>query len=261
MLYFWRMKQQKYRLIILLFLCTSTLFAQRKLAIINDPDGFTNVRSGQGKDFPIIGTIEKDEFFDCDMTTKDEWVKVLTFGCSKTQIEGYIHRSKVQLVENFNDKKQKELITQILNKQKRLIENFITARENKDSVVYEPTYKEHAYHSYCQYSSILEILPKYFCATNDVEIIKLFFATMLADNGSANEIPSFAIGECFVCKTNMIIEQLKKIENIEQKEYILDHIEWGLLNIFGIDENGKSENKEYHKLKMLLDNERKSIRR
>jgi len=240
---------------------SANIFAQNKLAIINDPDGFTNVRSGQGKEFSIIDTIQKGELFYCNMTTKNEWVEILTFGCSKKQIEGYIHRSRIQLVENLSHKKQKELIIEIFNKQKILVDNFIIACESKNRVAYETTYREHSYHSYCQYSSILEILPKYFCATNDIEIIKLFFATMWADNGSANEQPSFAIGKCFICKTNIIIEQLKKIKNVEQKEFILDHIEWGLLNHFDVDEDGKSDNKEYNRLKKLLDNERKSIKR
>ena len=253
---------KKFLLINILFLlCTLTLFAQNKLSVIKDADGFTNVRSGQGKEFSIIGTIEKDEFFYCNMMTKNEWVEIFTLGCSKEQIKGYIHRSRVQLVENLNYKKQKELIIKIFDKQIILNENFIPVWKNrdKDMAAYQTAYIEHLNHSYCEYSSILGILPKYFCSTNDIEIIKFFFATMWADNGSANEQPSFAIGDCFVCRTNIIIEQLKKIKNVEQKEFILDHIEWGLLNHFNIDENEKSDNKEYNRLKKLLDNERQKI--
>jgi hypothetical protein len=84
---------------------------------------------------------------------------------------------------------------------------------------------------------------------------------MWADKGSANEMPSYVIGNCFVCKTNIVIEQLMRIQNTEQKELILDLIQWGLMNHFSIDENEKSDDKEYNKLKIQLDNTRKNASR
>ena len=38
---------------------------------------------------------------------------------------------------------------------------------------------------------------------------------------------------------------------------IIDHIEWGLLSNFNVSENGKSDNKEFIKLKTQLDNVKK----
>ena len=252
-------KQRKYILTILSFLCTLTIFAEEKLAIINDPDGFTNVRSGQGKEFPITDTIYKDEFFYCEWTEEGEWIKILAMKWRDSQqIEGYVHRSRIQLIENLNHKKQKELIVQILNRHNFLAENF---RATKYVVTY--TYRttmlqELELYNDTKYSPILEFLPKYFCSTNDTEVLQLFFSTMWADKGSANETPSFTIGECFVCKTDIVVEQLKKIKNAEQKELILDHIECGLLNYFYVHEEGISDNKQYNKLKIRLENERKN---
>ena len=256
------MKPRRYILTILSFLCTLTIFAENKLAISNDTGGFTNVRSGQGKEFSVIDTIKKDEFFYCDLTTSDEWIKIIAMKWKNSkQVEGYIHRSRIQLVENLDYKKQKELICQILNRQKILADNFQIAWKNKDSIAYRTTRNEVERYSDIKYSPILDILPTCFCSTNDTEILQLFFLTMCADKGSANEMPSFAIGDCFVCKTDIVIEQLRKIKNTEQKELILNHIEWGLINHFGIDENKKSENKEYDKLKVRLDTERKNASR
>ena len=256
------MKQKRYILTILSFLCTLTIFAERKLAIINDPDGFTNVRSGQGNRFPVIATIDKDEFFYCDLTTRDEWIKIIAMKWQNSkQVEGYIHRSRIRLVENLDHKKQKELITQILNRQKILADNFQTAWKTKDSIAYRTTVRELELYSDIKYSPILDILPKYFCSTNDTEILQLFFSTMWADKGSANEMPSFAIGHCFVCKTDIVIEQLKKIEDTWQKELILDSIKWGILGYFGVNEDEKSDNEEFNKLKTRLDNEGKNASR
>ena len=139
--------------------------------------------------------------------------------------------------------------------------NFQIAWKNKDSIAYRTTRNELELYSDIKYSPILDILPKYFCSTNDTEILQLFFLTMWADKGSANEIPSLAIGYCFVCKTDVVIEQLTKIKDTEHKELILNHIEWGLINLFSIDENKKSENREYDNLKVRLDNERKNASR
>ena len=255
-------KPKRYILTILSFLSTLTIFAENKLAIINDADGFTNVRSGQGKEFSVIDTIKKDEFFYCDLTVRDEWIKIVAMKWKDAkQVEGYVHRSRIQLVENLDNKKQKELIVQILNRQKILADNFQIAWKNKDSIAYRTTRNELELYSDIKYSPILDILPKYFCSTNDTEILQLFFLTMWANKGSANEMPSFAIGYCFVCKTDIVIEQLTKIKDTEHKELILDHIDWGLINHFSIDENEKSKNREYDNLKVRLDNERKNASR
>jgi len=244
--------------IILSFLHTLTIFAENKLAIINDPDGFTNIRSGQGKEFPVIDTINKDVFFYCDPTEKGEWIKIIAMKWkNEMQIEGYIHRSRIQFVENLDYERQKELIVQILNRQKILADNFQNGRKSRDQTAIE----ELELYNDVKYSPILDILPKYFCSTSDIEILQLFFSTMCADRGSADETPSFAIGKCFVCKTDVVIEQLKKIKNVEQKELILDAIEWGLLNYFNIDEDEKSDNKEFNKLKIRLEEERKNASR
>ena len=255
-------KLKHYILTILSFFCTLTIFAESKLAIINDPDGFTNVRSGQGKEFSVIDTINKDEFFYCDPKIQDEWIKITAMKWKDSeQVEGYIHRSRIQFVENLDYKKQKELIVQILNKQRVLADSFRNAWKNKDSITYKTTREELELYSEIKYSPILDVLPKYFCSTNDTDILQLFFSTMWANNGSANEMPSFAIGKCFVWKTDIVIAQVKKIQNVEQKKFIFDKIEWGLLNYFNVDfdvDENKSNNKEFSKLKIRLENERKN---
>jgi hypothetical protein len=246
---------RNYILTILTFFCSLTLFAENKLAIINDPDGFTYVRNGQGKDFKIIDTLFTDDFFYFQFIDNSEWAKVTAW--KGRQIEGFVHKSRVQEVEKLDNKKQKELIIKTLERQRILADNFQNAWKSKDSLAYRTTRRELEYYSDTKYDPILNILPKYFCSTSDVEVLQLFFATIWADKGSANEMPSFSIGDCFICNPDMVIEQLTKIKNIEQKKSIFDHIEWGLLNHFDVDENGKSDNKEFNKLKTRLDNERK----
>ena len=240
---------------ILTFFCSLTLSAENNLGIINDPDGFTNVRSGPGKDFKIVDTLYTDDFFYFDFGVNSEWAKVTAW--KGRQIEGFIHKTRIQEVEKLDNKKKKELIIKILDRQRILADNFRSAWKSKDSLAYRTTVRALELYSNTKYDPTLNILSKYFCLTNDTEVIQLFFATMWADRGSANEMPSSSIGDCFICKPDSVIEQLKKIKNIEQKQAIIDQIEWGLLNHFEVDENGKSDNKEFNVLKGRLDNERK----
>ena len=256
------------QLAILLFLfCFVSLFAQGKLAIINDSDGYVNIRKGKGTNYEVITTINKDEFFYCDTTTiKDEWIKILTMRWQMApkwedikRIEGYVHRSRIQIIENLSYKKQKELIVEILNKQKQLAENIHTAWEAKDSLALVKIGEERSFHNDYKYDLILEFLPTYFCSTQDTAIIQLFYETMWEDSGSANEMPSFTIGKCYVCYPDLVISQINYLEDKEEKEFIFNKIELGLLNYFGIEEDEKSDNEEYNNLKTKLNNERKKL--
>jgi len=248
-----------YILTILTFFCSLTLLAENKLGIINDPDGFVNVRSGPGKDFKVVDTLFTDDFFYFNFPDNSDWAKVTAW--KGRQVEGFIHKSRIQTVLNLDLQKQKTLISKVLDRHRILADNFQNAWKAKDSLAYRTTVRESEFYSDTKYDPILDILPNYFCSTNDIEVLQLFFATMWADKGSANEMPSFSIGDCFICNPDLVIEQLAKIKNSEQKKSIFDHIEWGLINHFGVAEDTKSDNKEFNKLKALLDNERKKASR
>ncbi len=232
------------------FFCVLTLWAEDRLAIINDPDGYTYVRSGQGKDFKVVDTLFTDDFFYFQFSTSD-WLKVKAW--KGRQIEGFVHKSRIKEVGKLDSKKQKDLITKTLDKQRILANNFQTAWKSKDSLAYRKTVRELEFHNDTKYDPVLTVLPAYFCSTKDVKVLQLFFFTMLADKGSANEIPSFTIGDCFICHTDLVCDQLTQIENKDQRRSILGHIEWGLINHFDVDENGKSGDAEYNRLKARLD--------
>ncbi|PCJ64897.1 MAG: hypothetical protein COA58_11530 [Bacteroidetes bacterium] len=220
--------------------------AQNGPAIIKDLEGFTNVRSGPGTDFEVIDTLFKEDFFYFTFDEKTAWAHVTAW--KGRQIEGFIHKSRIQELKSLDNKALKNIITTVLDRQRTLADNFRTAWKLKDSLAYRITIKELEHYNDTKYNPILEIIPHYFCSTDDTEIIDQFFATMWADKGSASEMPSFYIGDCFICKPDLIIEQLDKIRDKEQKNIILDHIEWGLMNHFEVDEDGNSNNKEYNKL-------------
>ncbi len=247
----------KTRLIVFIILCTTTSFAENKLARINDPDGYTNVRSGQGIDFPVITTLGKDDLFYCEKTDS-EWLKIIALKwIDSKQIEGFVHRSKVQFIDYLDNKAKQELLKITLLKQTKLATDFYNALKSKDSAAYKRTVKELEEHGELKYSSIIEILPGYYCETKDSAILELFISTIIADAGSANEMPSLVIGECYICKPNLVLTQVNNLKSAEQRKLIYDDIEWGLINYYGANENEKSENKDFNRLKKLLETERK----
>lgn len=71
--------RKNYILLILGFFCKMALIAQNKLAVINDLNGFTNVRSGPNKDFSIVDTLHKDDFFYFNFEDNSEWAEVTAY--------------------------------------------------------------------------------------------------------------------------------------------------------------------------------------
>ncbi len=239
------------------FFSILTTNAENKLAQIKDPDGFLNVRSGKNANSAIVGKIEKGDFFYCEKT-KADWLKVVAFEWHDgQQVEGFVHRSRVQFIEALNISTQKKLLTTILLKQKALATTFQETCHSKGKIGYKSAVNELEKHTEVKYAPALEILPKYFSKTQDVELLQVFFSTMWADRGSADETSSFTIGECYILNPSTVLSQVRLLKNKDQRKLIYDHIEWGLQNHFQVDQEEKSSNKEYNVLKMRLDSARK----
>jgi len=66
-----------------------------RYAVINDPDGFTNVREGIGTESKIIDKIYEGEKFEVFPSAQNSWWLVVT----KSNKKGYIHKSRVKLVD------------------------------------------------------------------------------------------------------------------------------------------------------------------
>lgn len=83
-------------LLCLLFGASLPLYSQTELAIIDDPDGYTNVRAMESSESEIVGVLYDDQAFylsDFDDLEK-EWLTVSYSG--QENIHGFIHRSRVQ---------------------------------------------------------------------------------------------------------------------------------------------------------------------
>ena len=75
----------------------TTLAPGELLAVIDDPDGYTNVRAGQGTNYDVVTTVLEDEAFYVSPQGGDQdwWPVRTTSGHS-----GFMHRSRIDLVED-----------------------------------------------------------------------------------------------------------------------------------------------------------------
>jgi hypothetical protein len=98
-------------LILLIALLLTTVIATAQVAIIQDKDGYTNVREKPNGQSPIIHKLYNNEAFWYDYEegqNTDEWIPVYipknAFSFSSTQpdyIEGFIHKSRLQPLDKL----------------------------------------------------------------------------------------------------------------------------------------------------------------
>lgn len=77
-------------------------------AVINDPDGFVNVRSGKGADTPIVEKITKNEVFKYSPNFYSPWWRVIAKK-GKKSVEGYVHKSRILPYGNLSAKQRKSI--------------------------------------------------------------------------------------------------------------------------------------------------------
>jgi hypothetical protein len=72
-----------------------------KKAVINDPDGFTNVREGKSVNYSVIARLYENEVFYAHPSNASNWYPVIT----KKGIKGYVHNSRISFLNNNSNQK------------------------------------------------------------------------------------------------------------------------------------------------------------
>ena len=239
-----------------LFFSTTILAQEREVARINDKDGYTNVRGGKGKEFPVIATLDTNDLFECERSN-NEWIKimVLTKFTDVSNVEGYVYRSRIEFLTD-NDKK-KQLLEKTLTTYQKLVKCWHQLSDSKEYVKAQTAIAEAGSYSDNIYSSVLEILPIYIKQTKDTKTLQLFLETMWINSGSANEIPAFTIGECYVDQPDFIIQQIQLLEDKEQRSMIYDDIEHGI--DFYFDYHNEKMPTQRKQLEEKLNNAKKDL--
>jgi hypothetical protein len=68
--------------------------ANKYIAVIDDPDGYTNVRSGMSTNANIIERLYEGENFEVYPTSDNSWWLVYT----KSKVRGYVHKSRIRII-------------------------------------------------------------------------------------------------------------------------------------------------------------------
>src|SRR5258705_1459374 len=187
-------------------LCTLTSRAEMTLARISDKDGYVNIRNGQGNNFDVVGTIKTDEFFYAAVSDSDWWEILSLQWKYSTQVKGYVHKSRIQIIEWLSLKEQKKIIDgvfyyymQFRTGANKHYDTVKLKQEMNDDTLRSALSEEGFYINDTKYDPILSILPKYICQSKDTSTLQLFFSLLWEDRGSANESPSYSLGDSYIC--------------------------------------------------------------
>lgn len=86
------------------------------------------------------------------------------------------------------------------------------------------------------YKPILEIFSNYICKTGDTLVIKQLVETVSVDGIMESETRDLAMGEAFICKSDLFINALNSMDSKDDRFYVSFHIGFGLLQYYQIKE-------------------------
>jgi hypothetical protein len=253
------------KIVYILMLFNLSVSAQNKLAIIVDKDGFSNLRESPDIESSIIDTIRQNEFVYCDSLIND-WYKIWN---SRRQITGYVHKSRVKVIENLTAIEQQKIILKTLNEYNKFInERNVWYKDNYD--IKTNTYKDSSgiiknhYYSDAgfditdmKYDPILQYIEIYYCKTHDIVVLNRLFSILYEDQGSANEQPAWSLGKCFICSPSQIVNELDKMD-YKKASVIKGHFYFGLAMHFKVNpEDSIPTNKDYLKYARMLETKNK----
>lgn len=218
-------------------------FGQSELAMINDPDGFVNVRADKSTDSEILFQMKENSFFLCEPTT-DDWWKIDNF-YTKT---GFVHKSKIQLIKDLTEKQQRDLIINSidkLNNYKLKYDSLRLILSNDERV---NLLREFEGFEETVYTPLLPFLSGLFCKNEDVDLLDKHLNIMIVNQMSANEMPAWSLGDCYLCHPDLVIMRIN-IYSGKNKDYLWNMLIYGFENVTWQKE---SEIENYNELKNRL---------
>jgi hypothetical protein len=97
-----------------------------------------------------------------------------------------------------------------------------------------------------KFGPTLELFVWYMCKNYDQNLIHKFCEILNLESGSADELPSWALGYIFLCAPDLTINSVKKINS----QIVYGHLEFGFSNVTYQKEN---EIQNYSELKMKIE--------
>ena len=95
-----------------------------KKAVINDPDGYTNVREGKSKNYNIVDRIYENEVFYASPSSSSNWYAVILQNGTK----GYVHNSRISFINNSSS-------SNLTSEEMSFIVNLLGASSNSGKLI------------------------------------------------------------------------------------------------------------------------------
>ncbi|MGF7141562.1 SH3 domain-containing protein [Roseimarinus sediminis] len=218
-------------------------FGQSELAMINDPDGFVNVRADKSTESKVLFKIKENDLFLCEPTAENWW-KIDNF-YSKT---GFVHKSRIRLINDLTENKQRDLIINSINGLKDYRLKYDSLRLILPNDERMQLLREFENYEETIYNPLLPFLSGLFCKNKDIDLLDKYLKIMIINQMSANESPAWTLGDCYLCQPDLVI---KRIDNYSGKdrEYLWSMLTFGFENVTWQKE---SEIKNYDELKNRL---------
>lgn len=235
----------KSRLLILMsVLLSQCACAQNKHALINDVDGFTYIRSGPGINFSVEDTLFERQFFTVQMADSADWCLLLF---RQNMDSGYIHRSKIQAIEDLDANELWSVLNRIFIDHKIYGDDFqaICGQADGSEKLSEECIKRRNllidYTESFFYPS-LPVFTDFFCSNPDAILLENLYNALWSHSGSASEYPSEILTKCLQCQAVMVLDEIRNLEDTDQKYFLSEQLEFGLLNLGHSDSNSNEKN-------------------
>jgi len=214
------------------------LFAELEIGIIEDKDGYTFIREGKTTNSKILDTIWEGEFFQYNLVDTCDWYKVNKMWNSS----GFVHKSRIKNIESFTRQEQAHLIDSIFKQEFLCYTNQYGFRPSKSKFTFSSYHEE-------KFVPILELFITYLKQEYDSVLFNAFLQIIILEDKSADELPSWALGEIFLAYPEIVVKEVLKYNNKSLNNDLI----FGVSNVtddFYDELNDKKS--EYDKLKEIL---------
>ena len=227
-----------------------TVHAQQPARIAGE-GSYLNIRQQPSSDSKIIGTFKAGELFYVE-AEEDSWRKATGI----YNKEGFVYSPRIELIDSLPDAQLQNLFNHVFENEKELAENF-NATVNKfgisgknfhdkaDSLNCLSARKKLEQFGDKKYLPLVSIYPNYFYRTADTVTLQNLFDAVWADIGSADETPGYSLGQCFICDSALMKQQISYLP-AEERKHIQTQDEFGLYNVYDVETYSTSANAEFN---------------
>lgn len=232
----------RYLLLHILLIITATASAQQpQWAVIEDPDGFTNIRLQPSSAAPAPHKITIYEVFPCEKQAGDWW-KYHVSGTTMQRIfpagYGYVHKSRVRFVKDLPDSLFSNTCSRILRhylsiitRRNKLYDEYLANGKKftpKEQAAYESLGNKGVYLYDNGYQQLMEMMPAFLHRTRDSSLLLDWCHVLTEDTGSASETPGYAMGDLFLMAPEWVLRVIRPLPK-RAHSIVIGQIEFGIM--------------------------------